>query len=87
MTSFLAAFATIPVGVSLGVYAGRRYILTKTRHAGGRSAKQVAEALDGSDYISLNLYHLAAGARLRPCEMPAAKVRAFVEGMRLLPHP
>jgi hypothetical protein len=38
----------------------------------------VAEALDGSDYISLNLYRLKSGPLLKPCEMPDAKVIAFV---------
>tara|TARA_R100001369_G_scaffold2421_3_gene8042 strand:+ start:2301 stop:2441 length:141 start_codon:yes stop_codon:yes gene_type:complete len=41
----------------------------------------VAEELGGSDYISLNLYALASGTRLYPCEMPAAKVTAFIRGL------
>jgi hypothetical protein len=49
--------------------------------ANGKSIKLVAEELGGSDYISLNWYDLASGARLKPCEMPEAKVRAFVEGL------
>ena len=36
------------------------------------------EELGGTDYISLNLYRTKAGALLRPCEMPEAKVIAFV---------
>ncbi len=43
-----------------------------------RSGKLVAEALDGSDFISLNFYDLANGPQLAPCEMPHAKVIAFV---------
>ena len=44
----------------------------------GKSEKLVAEQRGGGDYISLNLYHLAAGPQLYPCEMPAAKVIAFL---------
>jgi hypothetical protein len=40
--------------------------------------KLVAEELGGSGYISLNWYDLASGPRLKPCEMPAAKVIGFV---------
>ena len=47
--------------------------------------KLVAEELGGPDYISLNHYALRSGARLKPCEMPEAKVRAFV--LNLIPDP
>ncbi|WP_415405305.1 hypothetical protein [Tateyamaria sp. SN3-11] len=57
---------------------GRRYVVTKSAYAGGKSIKLVSEELGGTDYISLNWYDLAAGKRLKPCEMPAAKVTAFV---------
>lgn len=57
---------------------GRDYVVTRTTVAGGRGDKLVAEALDGSDYISLNLYRLKRGALLKPCEMPEDKVIAFV---------
>jgi hypothetical protein len=50
--------------------------------AGGSSAKLVAEELGGRDYISLNLYRLRSGARLKPCEMPREKVVDFVTGLR-----
>jgi len=39
----------------------------------------VAEALDRSDYISLNFYDLVSGAQLAPCEMPHEKVISFVQ--------
>jgi len=42
----------------------------------------VAEERGGGDYISLNLYRTASGALLRPCEMPEAKVVAFVLALR-----
>ncbi len=47
-------------------------------YAQGRSHELVAHELGGSDYISMNLYDLQSGARLKPCEMPEAKVRDFV---------
>lgn len=80
---FRAALAAIPEGYCEGWVAGRRYRVEKTSHAGGRSLKLVAWELGGPDYISLNLYHLAAGDLLKPCEMPEAKVRAFVMGLRV----
>lgn len=40
--------------------------------------KLAAEALDGSDHISLNLYRTDVSTHLRPCEMPETKVVAFV---------
>ena len=72
--------AQLPDGPVRGLYEGRKYLATKTTCAAERSVKLVAEELGGKDYISLNLYHLAAGPRLRPCEMPAEKVIAFVMG-------
>ena len=78
MQAFLAAFAALPFGTFHGSAHGRDYVVTRSCIVDGRGEKLVAEALDGSDYISLNLYHLASGTRLKPCEMPSAKVMAFV---------
>ncbi len=58
-------------------FGGRRYGVTRTVSAGGRIQKLYAEELGGTDVISANLY---ASTMLRPCEMPAAKVLAFVSG-------
>jgi hypothetical protein len=79
--TFRAALDAVPEGYSEGVFQGRRYRIEKTLLAGGRSVKLVAWELGGADYISLNVYALAAGDALRPCEMPEAKVRAFVAGV------
>ncbi len=79
--AFLVAFDALPSGTFTAVYAGRRYVVTRTDFSGGQAQKLVAEELGGSDYISLNLYRLASGARLKPCEMPEAKVVAFVLGL------
>ncbi|MEL6571732.1 MAG: hypothetical protein AAFQ64_08750 [Pseudomonadota bacterium] len=78
MEAFLAALNTLPFGTFEGQAYGRTYIVTRQNVANGRGEKLVAEALDGSDYISLNLYRLQSGVQLRLCEMPAAKVVAFV---------
>lgn len=74
----LARLRAWPLGTTTGRSGGRRYSVSKSVFAGGRSVKLVATELGGSDYISLNLYELTEGARLFPCEMPVAKVIAFL---------
>lgn len=76
--SFATALAALPLGTFQGTADRRRYVVTKSAFAGGKSIKLVAEELGGNDYISLNWYDLGTGGRLKPCEMPAAKVTAFV---------
>lgn len=79
LVPFVAAFDRLPAGGYGGTYEGRRYRLTKTLMATGRSQKLEAEELGGTDYISFNLYRLAGGeALLKPCEMPPEKVIHFV---------
>ena len=79
---FLAAFDALPTGGYGGTFEGRRYRVTKTVMATGRSQKLEAEELGGTDYISLNLYRLSDGtALLKPCEMPEDKVTDFVLGL------
>ncbi len=79
--AFLTAFFAIPLGSSTGQSSGRRYIVSRTELAGGKSHKLVAHELGGGDYISLNLYLTEnSGALLRPCEMSAQKVTTFVLG-------
>ena len=77
---FQTALDLIPAGHSTGHFNARRYRVDKTSHAGGRSLKLFGRELGGTDFVSLNLYHLASGDVLKPCEMPEAKVRAFVLG-------
>lgn len=77
---FRIALDAIPEGHSTGQFNGVRYRVDKTIHAGGRSLKLFAKDLAGTDFVSLNLYHLATGDVLKPCEMTEAKVRAFVLG-------
>ena len=85
MTGFAAALAALPSGTFFGTAQGRRYVVTKTVLADGRNTKLVAEELGGADYISLNHFALTSGARLKPCEMSADKVTAFV--LNLVPDP
>ncbi|WP_082677501.1 hypothetical protein [Ruegeria profundi] len=81
--TFLSAFFAIPAGSSTGQSNGKRYVVSRSELAGGKSQKLVAHELGGNDYISLNLYLTrASGALLRPCEMPAEKVVKFVLGFR-----
>lgn len=80
--AFVDRFDRFPIGGYGATFQGRRYRVVKTNMANGRSQKLEAEELGGSDYISFNLYRLANGAALlKPCEMPAEKVIAFVMGV------
>lgn len=79
--AFLNAFSALPTGTFTATFQGRKYITTRQEFSGGASQKLVAEELGGTDYISLNLYHLASGSRLKPCEMPEQKVVEFVLGL------
>lgn len=74
----------IPEGYSEGMFEGYRYRLEKITFNGGRSVKFYARALDGTDFVSVNLYFLASGEAIRPCEMPEEKVRAFLSGVQVL---
>jgi hypothetical protein len=80
--AFLRAFDALPEGTFRGQAGGRAYTVSKTALADGRAQKLVAQRLGGGDYISLNLYRLASGAQLFPCEMPVEKVTAFVLALR-----
>ena len=77
---FLAAFDALPRGTFAARYGGRRWVATRQALAGGRAEKLVAEAPGGTGRVSMNLYRLASGARVAPCEMPLEDVRAFVLG-------
>jgi hypothetical protein len=78
MRQTLAAW---PQGYFTAIYEGRRYGVSNTSHAGGRSLKLYAEELGGTDFVSLNLYTPEHGdPSLRPCEMPVEKVMAFIAG-------
>ena len=77
---FLIALAKLPTGYSRGSYCGGSWGVTVERSADGRRVKLYGEALGGDDHVSFNLYHAGGQPRLKPCEMPAEKVIAFVTG-------
>jgi hypothetical protein len=79
---FRTALNLIPEGHSQGRYQGHRWRVEKTVHAAGRSVKLYAHDLAGPEFVSMNLYALASGDVVKPCEMPEAKVRAFVLGFQ-----
>ena len=79
---FMAALEALPMGYSQGWCDGRRWGVTIEASADARRCWLYGEALDGADHVSFNLYRLATGPALRPCEMPAATVVAFVLGYR-----
>ncbi|BBB08705.1 hypothetical protein [Sphingopyxis sp. EG6] len=79
ISDFEAALEAIPEGYSEGLYLGRRYGVTRQSSDDGKRNSLFARELAGTDFISFNLYRLQAGRTLlKPCEMPEAKVRAFV---------
>jgi|TARA_B110000908_G_scaffold155059_1_gene192920 hypothetical protein len=75
---FATSLRAIPCGTTTGHAGAKRYTATRSEFNNGHSVKLVAEALDGSDYISLNFYDLEQGGQLAPCEMQHEKVVAFV---------
>jgi hypothetical protein len=82
---FASTLRAIPCGTTIGHANGRRYTASRSDFNNGRSVKLVAEALDVSDYISLNFYDLSSGGQLAPCEMAHGKVISFV--MQYQPEP
>lgn len=84
MDDFLKQFTALPTGYSTGLYEGRRWGMTKTVSDNGQRAKLYGEELGGNDHVSFNLYYLSDGSpRLKPCEMPEAKVVAFLAGYKV----
>jgi hypothetical protein len=77
---FLSALDALAPGYHSGIYAGERWGVTVTGGPGDGVRKLYAERLAGGDHVSFNLYTTASGPRLKPCEMPEAKVAAFVLG-------
>ena len=74
----------VPEGWSSVVCDGRPYGLTKVSRAGGGSVTVYAEELGGSDVVSANVVRTGSGDLLRPCEMPAAKVLAFLQNWSVI---
>jgi hypothetical protein len=82
----VAKLRSTPLGTTRGQAFGRANVVSKSRYNSGKSSKLVAEELGASDYVSLNLYHLKAGAQLYPCEMSAEKVIDFLGAYTLQPR-
>ena len=81
MTSDLAALVDrIPEGWSRVMFDGHPYGLSRTSRVGGRVVTVTAEQLGGSDLVSANVYRTSHDDLLRSCEMPDAKVLAFLRG-------
>ncbi|MDQ4138108.1 MAG: peptide methionine sulfoxide reductase [Actinomycetota bacterium] len=75
--------ARVPAGWTRHIIAGSPWGVTRAERAGGRTTTLTAQRLGGTGYLSANIWHTSAGALLRPCEMPAAAVLAF---LRQLPR-
>ncbi len=71
----------IPEGYSRGIYKHKKYGITKTSFNDGDSFKIYGEELGGTDFISLNYYITKKKELIKPCEMPAQKVRHFLENV------
>jgi peptide-methionine (S)-S-oxide reductase len=82
MDELKALFDRLPVGWSVVEYDGRRYGVTRAIHTRGRSESVYAEALDGSDVVSANLYRVDGDDLLKPCEMSSEKVVDFLRLLR-----
>ncbi|NGN44695.1 hypothetical protein G6N74_26925 [Mesorhizobium sp. CGMCC 1.15528] len=80
---FDAAFDKLAEGYSEGVYEGRRFGLIVRRSEDGRRNSLFARELAGTDIVSFNVYRVTSGKiSLKPCEMSADKVVAFVLDFR-----
>ena len=80
--SLSALIERVPEGWTRVTYDGRPYGLSRTTRVDGRVVTITAEELGGSDLVSANVYRTSAADHLRACEMPDAKVIAFLRGWR-----
>ncbi|WP_246050927.1 peptide methionine sulfoxide reductase [Nocardioides guangzhouensis] len=81
MTDLAALLDRLPDGWSRVTFDGRTYGVTRTRAVDGHAISLYAEELGGTDVVSANVYRTAEEDLLRPCEMPGAKVIAFLRGL------
>ena len=78
-SDFERALARIPGGYCEGTFRGGRWGVSVKRSPDARRIWLFAEELGGTESISFNLYRLpSSGALLKPCEMSADTVIAFV---------
>lgn len=78
LRAFKKALDRHAAGYSEGVLDGRRWAMTIKRSPDHRRTWLFAEDLAGGDVVSFNLYHLAHGPVLKPCEMSSDTVVDFV---------
>ena len=79
-TELRALVDRVPPGWTEVGYAGRRWGLSRTDHAGGGTTTLYAEELGGRSAVSANVWRTSGGDLLRPCEMPTEVVLAFLRG-------
>jgi hypothetical protein len=80
--AFLSALNALCEGYQTGRFQGERWGVTVTGQPGDGVRKLYGERLAGGDHVSFNLYTTGSGAKLKPCEMPEAKVIHFVIGFQ-----
>ena len=81
MTDLAALLDRLPDGWSRVTFDGRAYGVTTTRAVDGHAISVYAEELGGTDVVSANVYRTAEEDLLKPCEMPVARVIAFLRGL------
>lgn len=82
-SDFDIAFEKLPEGYSEGIFEGRRFSLLVQRSKDRRRNSLFAKEMAGTDIVSFNLYRFTSGkTSLKPCEMSAGKVMAFVLRVR-----
>jgi hypothetical protein len=79
----VALVARVPDGWTRVTYQGGSWGLSRSDHVGGRSVFVEADELGGPGRLSTNVWFTAGGALLRPCEVPAEQVLAFLRGWRV----
>lgn len=67
-------FDRVPDGVHEVWFDGARWTLEASTHADDRARAVTARRLADGAVVGANLYLLAAGPLLRPCEVPAERV-------------
>ncbi len=72
----------VPIGWSRHVIDGCAWGISRVERAGGATTLE-GEELGGTRRLSANVWRIASGTRLRPCEMPAEQV---LEVLRALPE-
>lgn len=69
---------TLPEGWSRTEIGGRTRAVTRATHAGGKVIPLNAERLSDAMQLGANVCITSKGSLLRPCEVPAEDVMAFI---------